>query len=325
MSTYKKLNKQDAYITTYNAHKSWALLGSQLSSHGITRASAGFEYLNSLRQLYYPEKTDGNIVSHSFDAYNQTTLFFSSSRNLATGSHIISIPRQVYGTNIQPKSLVLNISDLALRQQEPIDIGYVAIGYMQETPIIVIEDPLLRRPPIWIEPDPIFVESYIYLDDGEGNVYISGSIPRQNVGDIVYTHGMVMITDVSHAGFIKSCLDNKFSRSNCSLLWQSTQPIFTHNYHCKVRESENNFTYNPTALSASIRNTYDSNGDVYMISASVQDGYKKTNITGSAFQPYITTVGLYNDANQLIAVGKMTRPVPKSANTEMTIIVKIDI
>jgi hypothetical protein len=325
MSAYKKLNKQDAYITTYNAHKPWALLGSQFSSYGITRASAGFEYLNSLRQLYYPEKTDGNIVSHSFDTYNQTTLFFSSSRNLATGSHIISIPRQIYGTNIQPKSLVLNISDLALQQQEPIDIGYVTLGYMQETPILVIEDPLLGRPPIWIEPDPILIESYTYQDDGEGNLYISGSIPRQNVGDIVYTHGMVMITDVSHASFIKSCLDNKFSRRNCSLLWQSSLPIFTHNYHCRVRDLEYNLTYNPSALSSSIKTVYDNVGNIYSTASAQNNGVINNNLTGSAFQPYITTVGLYNDANQLIAVGKMPRPVPKSANTEMTIIVKIDI
>jgi len=36
-------------------------------------------------------------------------------------------------------------------------------------------------------------------------------------------------------------------------------------------------------------------------------------------------VGLYNDANELIAVAKMAKPIPKSANTEMTIVIKIDI
>ena len=60
-------------------------------------------------------------------------------------------------------------------------------------------------------------------------------------------------------------------------------------------------------------------------SGSIIKGERNDNITGSAFQPYITTVGLYNDANELIAVGKMAQPVPKPANTEMTIIVKIDI
>ena len=57
----------------------------------------------------------------------------------------------------------------------------------------------------------------------------------------------------------------------------------------------------------------------------MKKGDRNKNVTGGAFQPYKTTEGLYNDANQLIAVGKMSQPVPKPANTEMTIIVKIDI
>ncbi len=111
MSAYKKLNKQDAYITTYNAHKPWALSGSQFSSYGITLQSAGSGYtLQNLQQLYYKTKSsNGTIPSHSFDLYNQSTLFFSSSRNLTTGSQIFSIPRQLYGANIRPGTFKVTI------------------------------------------------------------------------------------------------------------------------------------------------------------------------------------------------------------------------
>ena len=44
----------------------------------------------------------------------------------------------------------------------------------------------------------------------------------------------------------------------------------------------------------------------------------------SAFSPYVTTVGLYNDANELLAVGKMSSPIPISSNTDMTFLVKYD-
>ena len=47
--------------------------------------------------------------------------------------------------------------------------------------------------------------------------------------------------------------------------------------------------------------------------------------TGSYFQPYATTVGLYNDSNQLIGVGKLGQPIPKSRFTDMTFVVKFDI
>ena len=88
--------------------------------------------------------------------------------------------------------------------------------------------------------------------------------------------------------------------------WKSNQPIYTYNYNIKISDYEYNFTFNPTARSGS-------------------DGQLADNVTGSYFQPYITTVGLYNDSNELIAVAKLAQPLPKSANTEMTIQVKLDI
>lgn len=39
---------------------------------------------------------------------------------------------------------------------------------------------------------------------------------------------------------------------------------------------------------------------------------------------YITTVGLYNDANELLAVAKLSRPLPKDFTTEALIRVKLD-
>ena len=59
MSTYKKLNKQDAYITTYTARKSWAVTGSDFASYGIEAFNTTGKYLNSLQQLYYPSKQSG--------------------------------------------------------------------------------------------------------------------------------------------------------------------------------------------------------------------------------------------------------------------------
>ena len=41
-------------------------------------------------------------------------------------------------------------------------------------------------------------------------------------------------------------------------------------------------------------------------------------------QTYITTVGLYNDLNELIAVGKMSKPVLKSPTSELSITVKLE-
>ena len=46
--------------------------------------------------------------------------------------------------------------------------------------------------------------------------------------------------------------------------------------------------------------------------------------TGSYFAPYLTTIGLYNEQQQLLAVGKLAQPLPLSPTTDTTILINID-
>jgi len=311
MSTYKKLNKQDAFITTYTAHKRWAVTGNLFDSYEINLIpNVTGVYANSLKQLYYPTKqTTGNVIeipSHSFDYYNQTTLTYPESRNSVDNAFVISLPRSVVGTHI---NLGVGLSFVINEVQQ---VLYVSGTYWVDD---YSNDPFQTN-----QIDTLGID-----DDGDGNLYISASNPREYVGDIVYPHGIISITNPIYSQFLQNAWNGLTLRENLVLEWESSQPIFTHNYHCKIRDFEYNYTYNPTTLSGSIGTVYSSDGEVYSTSGSIDKGDRRNNITGSAFQPYITTVGLYNDANELIAVGKMAQPVPKSANTEMTIIVKIDI
>lgn len=76
--------------------------------------------------------------------------------------------------------------------------------------------------------------------------------------------------------------------------------------NCTVKDYEFNLTFNPTLLLSG------SKGQVIPFA------------TGSDFRPYVTTVGLYNDTNDLLAVAKFPYPVPLSQETDVTFIVKID-
>ena len=40
--------------------------------------------------------------------------------------------------------------------------------------------------------------------------------------------------------------------------------------------------------------------------------------------PYVTTVGLYNESNDLLVVAKMSQPIPVSQFTDTTIVVNFD-
>ena len=96
--------------------------------------------------------------------------------------------------------------------------------------------------------------------------------------------------------------------------FNARQPIHTLNVHCRVLDSEMNHTSNPSAMtSQSLDELISRSGGTYI-----------SEVTGSAFQPYVTTIGLYNDSNDLIAVGKLGRPTPKSQNTDMTFVIRLD-
>jgi len=75
-----------------------------------------------------------------------------------------------------------------------------------------------------------------------------------------------------------------------------------------VNENEFNTTYNP-----SLRVT---SSDAY---SQIQNF-----ATGSDFQPYATTLGLYNDDNELLMVAKFGQPVPISLETDMTFLIRYD-
>jgi len=47
-------------------------------------------------------------------------------------------------------------------------------------------------------------------------------------------------------------------------------------------------------------------------------------LTSSYFDPYVTCVGLYNESTQLVAVGKLSFPLPISQFTDTTIVVNFD-
>lgn len=53
-------------------------------------------------------------------------------------------------------------------------------------------------------------------------------------------------------------------------------------------------------------------------------GILQDNVTGSDFRPYVTTIGLYNETNDLLVVGKLATPYPIPSNTDITFIMRWD-
>jgi hypothetical protein len=89
--------------------------------------------------------------------------------------------------------------------------------------------------------------------------------------------------------------------------------IYEHEVRCLVKESDYNLSYNPSLVTGSY-------------TGSVLRDFATGSIlpSGSYFIPYATTLGLYNDNNELLAVAKFGKPMLISPDTDMTFVVKYD-
>ena len=256
-------------------------------SLSLDSGSYGVLTWRSLNQLYYTNFVSGS-VEHT--EYNKTGSFENYlETSLTSGSRYLQDTAVVYAI---PKELI----------GTHIEPGSIVLGqynyYLENEIDYIVQD--------------YFYNGEVLIDDSEGNLINSSS--EEKVGNVLYSHGQIIITDPTLSAYY---LDQDNTKQ--PIRWKSNQPIYTYNYNIKISDNEYNYTFNPTAQTGSTMLEY--SGSTYL----QPSGQLADNVTGSYFQPYITTVGLYNDANELIAVAKLAQPLPKSANTEMTIQVKLDI
>jgi hypothetical protein len=107
-----------------------------------------------------------------------------------------------------------------------------------------------------------------------------------------------------------------------TLSFKNEHTIYENEVRCLVKESDYNLSYNPTLLVSGSQYIAPS-GSIYTLTGSI-DSTVKNFATGSTFYTYATTLGLYDDDNQLLAVAKLGKPIMMSPDTDMTFVVKYD-
>lgn len=346
MSAFKDLERSDVYLTDYIAKKQWEISGSRLGELGIGIASA---YSGSLPYYYDPEdeatyspvseSKKGNFLEGTYNMrlmyesikalyytaslqdgtfegpseyYPQTTITISGSRVLPTEvfdprypkaamAVVVTLPRDIIGMGMEMGSLEAEVdSDI---------VGYVEEDYCfssRKDAVDCCTDCCLA-PPKHPE-DPYFEDLEVGLmTDFEGVLTAEDSFvgtwslkdgwdyPSPDygdgvvVGDIIYSHGQIIITNV----FLSYIMQFWGAER---LKWKSNQPIFTEHVHCKVEDREFNRSYNPTMPKEE-----------------------------SGITPYISAIGLYNTAGELLAIAKLSKPIKKAPNIDMTLEVRIDL
>ena len=135
-----------------------------------------------------------------------------------------------------------------------------------------------------------------YLADRtEGGSFIQ----TNHVGNIFYKQGIAIISSADYR--YDNIINLPYTAS-----YRSTKTIYEMGVTAKIDSGDFNVSSNLSLT-----------GD--------DDVTFKTFATGSAFAPYITTIGLYDNAGQLLAIGKLAQPIRKRPDVDMNFLIRVDL
>ena len=109
---------------------------------------------------------------------------------------------------------------------------------------------------------------------------------------------------VAQTGSTIEELGNAFRNRIHDIDFNNTIELNSSIYFCRVNHNEYNYSSNPTYVS----------GSKLVVKNNVND----------LPVSYITSVGLYSPDNELLAVAKLSEPLRKDPNTELTLRVRLD-
>jgi hypothetical protein len=318
MSSFKQFNSKDVIVTPFKVNKSFTFLGDAFTDNNIGIDRFIGKNTPSTDNILQ-EVTTGQISSiperlvykSIQQLYYSNFLLDESGSNAATAS--FNNDTTVTGPSSTTNFYNYLSSDLVPRREFPTQSN-ARIG------VISIPSKLFGE---YIKPNTFRYEedSTIMTDDGEGNLFDQDG---NQLGNIIYEHGLAIVTVESEDAYDSIYgtavygtdlygeapgFDAFMTGSNVTCSFESTLTLNEVQYAARITENEYQFSLNPTIIQGS-----NINSDTYFDFA-----------TGSFFTPYITTVGMYNNNYDLLAVAKLAKPLPVSQHTDTTIMVNLDL
>lgn len=124
------------------------------------------------------------------------------------------------------------------------------------------------------------------------------ALQTNKVGNVFYDEGIIV-----YSPYQNELISSSFS-NNFTLSYKSSIDIEQSKYYINVPMNDYNTSTNPSL--------YDSTGSLLSFA------------TGSDFNPYITTIGLYDTNYNLVAVAKLGTPIPKRNDIDLNFEVRFD-
>lgn len=330
MGAYKQLLSTDVTVVPFVVNKSFSFVGTaSLSASGIFQYRGDNYTYNSALDISFtngPNNGGSNVFWANQQPYN-ASLIYNSIKQLYYTNYIqpsqSQTPPLVYDyngnlledyTTTATNARFYNYEQTTLFQTNSLTPGEVPYGYYRyfltssgaNVFTLSIPQELFGD---YINPKSLVYEANIqggniykwYDSSGDGIISqdINGNISYLSRGIINYAHGTMVIPQVTIGG-------GGADINNVTCSFQSSRTIYETQFKCTIRPDEFNFSLNPSLISGST------------------DGTPYDFVTGSYFSPYVTTVGLYNERQELLAVAKLAQPLPTSRTTDTTIIINLD-
>lgn len=268
--------------------------------------------LNSIRSQQYPFKIEYSGSRHlkfSIQASEEyhTILTSSNDVNLNQWNHVVCqktdsiVQIFVNGTNVSstaakyivPPINTLQTSSLYINNEDMLSIGGLKVDgqtYSSNTFSGYLDE-------IRIYNNALTQNEITSL--GNRNALSGGILQTNHVGNVFDKTGFFVISS-------PDTVYNSLINSDYTITYKSTVRRYEHSTFLSIEPEDFNVTLNPTTLA-------DNNINI------------KSFATGSEFQPYITTVGLYNDKGQLLMIAKPGMPIKNRTDIDLSLIVKIDL
>jgi len=317
------LGKQP-YIATYYSVPLWNMIHRKFY-FDINVADAQYVDSGHWGKPSAPTDTQG-IIEKPFQSHK---IYQFASRQLNGNASIITIPRKFFGEEIKPKSITItdNSTDAT---KTLVDDG---LGNIY---------------------DNAYSSSFAVASESFGpeGSSITGSI----IGNVMYGQGLIVITETGSYNRVGSTSGS----DGWSVSFKSTQTIYEREIFCNVERGEFLGLKNPTAYpgnsgsffipeglfsgsySTGHRNistlfpasssfktkevTDPTSGETYLTNKQYSGtGTYRDFVTGSNFAPYITTIGLYDDNNDLLAVGRLAKPIKNDKELDISFILRFDV
>jgi hypothetical protein len=296
----KEISKSDIITRPIKVYKEWSLdktmikpIFAKSGSFGdydaeIEEKSHGFSKISLFRSIKAQFYTNAETASVLFEVGRRNP----EKRTLDNGREVYNAYTSKDERVLEDEMAVFPISQL--QYGEGIKVG-----------TLILEDATLGR---------------VYTDDGYSNLIDSASNIK---GNIFYDRGLVVVTKDVVSGSVLH---------DFTLNYRSTKTIYENEIFLSVLENEFNVSQNPSAVdfsgtdfgkiklhnikSSIVNNKFGGFGD-YEFSSSVDP-------TGSYLAPYITTIGLYDDELNMVAVAKLPQPIKSLPEYPVNFIVRFD-